>query len=63
MADFMASRRIRFTGSDYHEAQRCFTVGKLYHADCTSAGNYLIVDNFGTDWHIDGDDDDFEVVE
>lgn len=63
MINFMRSARLKFCGSDQAETQRCFTVGKVYHADCTSAGNYLIVDNFGTDWHIDGDDDDFEVVE
>lgn len=62
MINFMHSARIKFCGSDRAETQRCFTVGKLYHADQTSAGNFMVIDDFGDDWHIGGDSDDFETV-
>lgn len=62
MSDFMASAVIKFLGTDNPEAQECFTAGKSYHADCTSGGNYMVRDDRGDDWHIDGDDDDFEVI-
>ena len=58
----MQSARLKFCGSDRDETKRCFTVGRLYHADQTSAGNFIITDDFDCDWHIDRDDDDFEIV-
>ena len=59
----MRSSRVKFCGSDDDEANRCFTQGRLYHADVSSAGNFLIADDFGEDWLIDFDDEDFEVYE
>lgn len=62
MADFMSSAKIKFLGSDYEPTQECFTVGRVYHADCSSAGNFMVVDDNGDDWVIESDDDDFEVI-
>lgn len=63
MANFMQSLKVRFNGSDNEEAQECFTAGKVYHADQTSSGNFMMNDDHGDRWHIDRDDDDFEVIE
>lgn len=60
--NFMHDKRIKFLGSDNAETSRCFTVGAQYRADQTSCGNFITRDNFGDDWHIDRDDDDFEIV-
>lgn len=61
--NFMQSARIKFLGSDEAEVSRCFTDGKQYHADVSSAGNFLVFDDFHETWVIDPDDPDFEKVE
>ena len=58
----MRSSRVKFCGSDDGEVNRCFTSGRLYHADVSSVGNFLLADDFGEDWLIDSDDEDFEVA-
>jgi hypothetical protein len=64
MANFMSSARIKFKGSDtLEELNQCFTVGKEYHADVSSAGNFFVYDDKGETWAIDPDDDDFAIVE
>ena len=62
MADFMRSAAIKFVGSDYEPMKECFTPGKVYRADCSSAGNFMVADDFGDDWAIEADDEDFEVI-
>ena len=62
MADFMKSVAIKFVGSDYEPMQECFTPGKVYHADCSSADNFMVADDFGDDWVIEADDEGFEVI-
>lgn len=59
----MHSAAIKFLGSDYNFVNECFIIGKSYHADVSSACNYLIVDEVGDTWCIDPDDNDFEVME
>lgn len=58
----MRSAGIKFLGSDYWEYNECFTIGKAYHADVSSAGNFLVIDDNGNDWLIDSDNEDFEVM-
>lgn len=58
----MRSSRVKFCGSDNDEVNRCFTQGKLYHADVSSAGNFFVYDDHGDTWVIDQDDGDFEVA-
>lgn len=55
--------RIKFKGSENPTVSRCFTVGKEYHSDISSAGNHFIYDDAGETWAIDPDDDDFAVME
>lgn len=57
----MQSTVIKFLGSDCEEVNECFTAGKRYHADVSSAGNYFVYDDHGDTWAIDPDDDDFAV--
>lgn len=59
----MKSSAIKFLGSDENEVNRCFTVGRAYHADVSSAGNFFVYDDNGNTWVIDPDDEDFEVME
>lgn len=58
----MQSTSIKFLGSDEAEVYSCFTAGKRYHADVSSAGNFYVNDDHGETWVIDPDDDDFEVA-
>lgn len=57
----MQSTVIKFLGSDCDEVNEYFTAGKRYHADVSSAGNYLVYDDRGDKWSIDPDDDDFAI--
>lgn len=61
--NFMQSAKLLFKGSDHEEVQECFTAGKFYHADQTSNGDFRVNDDNGDNWHIDRDDDDFEVIQ
>ena len=54
---------IKFLGSDDKETAQCFTAGKRYHADVSSAGNLFVYDDHGATWVIDPDDGDFKVGE
>lgn len=59
----MKSAAIKFLGSDYDFVNECLTVGRAYHADVSSAGNFFVYDDNGETWVIDPDDYDFEVME
>lgn len=59
----MRSAGIKFLGSDSDELNECFTIGRAYYADISSAGNYFLRDDKGDEWVIDPDDDDFELMQ
>lgn len=58
----MRSAGIKFLGSDNERVNECFTIGKAYHADVSSAGNFFVYDDHGETWAIEPDDEDFEVM-
>ena len=43
----MKSAAIKFLGSDYDFVNECFTVGRAYHADVSSDGNFFVYDDNG----------------
>lgn len=59
----MKSAAIKFLGSACEDLNKCFTIGKSYHADVSSAGNFFVYDDNGETWVIEQDDYDFEVME